>query len=43
MFNVDEFENETKNREIISKLLRPLLNDMDLDRRNTALVDIKIN
>ena len=33
---IDEFENESKARRMIAELVRPIMEDADLDRRNTA-------
>lgn len=39
---LDEFERESRNRKIIWDLVKPLLEDMDKDRRNNAMIDMKV-
>jgi hypothetical protein len=39
---IDEFENESRARRTIAELVRPIMEDADLDRRNTAILDVKV-
>lgn len=39
---IDEFESESKARRTIAELVRPMMEDADLDRRNSAILDVKV-
>jgi hypothetical protein len=39
---LDEFEAESKARKIIAELFKPVLEDMDHDRKQSALIDLRM-
>ena len=39
---IDEFEAESKSRRMIAELMRPIVEDADLDRRQNAILEVKV-
>jgi hypothetical protein len=39
---LDEFEQESKSRKIIAELFKPVLEDMDHDRKQNAMIDLRM-
>jgi hypothetical protein len=39
---LDDFQIESKCRKLICELIKPMMSDMDRDRRNTAIFDLRV-
>ena len=39
---LDDFEAESKSRKIIAELVKPILEDMDRDRKQNAIIDMRM-
>ena len=39
---LEEFDVESKNRKIIAELVKPILEDMDHDRKKNAMIDMRM-